>query len=164
MSYLLAQSNYNYKYDRRLVRNLRQKPKSDKLLGALANPGEGVVGRVRPLARLLRRAPAVEAGGAMSRRAYTCIFPPSAAPPDCQGALQEERLALGLDRCLMIQRSWPQHPSKPTRRSATAATATGHKPTPRARCLLSNQAWKSLHPRDRRRVPFAGQRIRLRSV
>jgi hypothetical protein len=30
--------------------------------------------------------------------------------------------------------------------------------------LLSNQAWKSLRPRDWRRVPFAGKRIRLRSV
>src|SRR6202047_1076986 len=30
--------------------------------------------------------------------------------------------------------------------------------------LLSNQARKSLRPRDRRRVPFAGKRIRLRSV
>jgi len=33
MSYLLAQSNYNYRRDRKLVRNLRQEPKSDRLLG-----------------------------------------------------------------------------------------------------------------------------------
>jgi hypothetical protein len=32
MSYLLAQSNYNYRRDRKLVRNLRQEPKSDRLL------------------------------------------------------------------------------------------------------------------------------------
>jgi NADPH-dependent 2,4-dienoyl-CoA reductase/sulfur reductase-like enzyme len=32
MFHLLARSSYNYKFDRRLVRNLRQKPKSDRLL------------------------------------------------------------------------------------------------------------------------------------
>ena len=32
MSYLLAQSNCNYKSDRRLVTNLRQELKSDRLL------------------------------------------------------------------------------------------------------------------------------------
>jgi hypothetical protein len=61
--------------------------------GALANPGEGVVGRVRPPARLLRRArprgqpssghgwPAVEAGGAMPRLGLH-LFHPLPRPPD----------------------------------------------------------------------------------
>jgi hypothetical protein len=54
----------------------------------VANPGEGVVGRVRPPAgggfygaSSGYGWPAVEAGGAMPRGAYTCIFPPSAATP-----------------------------------------------------------------------------------
>jgi len=51
--------------------------------------------------------------------------------------------------------------------SASAAAYIGAPaPTSRRsnRALLSNQAWKSLGSRDRRWVPFAGKRIRLRSV
>ena len=47
--------------------------------------------------------------------------------------------------------------SRGSRASAVTADA-------QSTMLLSDQAWKSLRPRDRRRVPFAGKRLGLRGV
>jgi hypothetical protein len=55
-----------------------------------------------------------------------------------------------------------------SRERGASATTYIRAPAPTSRrsnrVLLSNQAWKSLSSRDRRWVPFAGKRIRLRSV